>query len=95
VEVRVEPWNDAVTHLAELADEVESTHGRVMLTRAGRADLVLLTADDLAALEETAELAGDPVAQQEIADAEVAYETGDYMTGDELRARLGLPPRVA
>jgi prevent-host-death family protein len=93
--VRVEPLNDAITHLAELADEVESTHGRIVLTRAGRADLVLLTADDLAALEETAELSGDPAAQQEIAEAEAAYAAGDYISGDELRARFGLPPRVA
>lgn len=42
-----------MTHLADLADEVETTHGRVVLTREGRPDLVLLSADDLASLEET------------------------------------------
>jgi prevent-host-death family protein len=51
--VRVEPWDDAVTHLSDLADEVETTHGRVVLTREGRPDLVLLSADDLASMEET------------------------------------------
>ena len=51
--VRSEPWDDAVKHLTELADEVDTTHGRVVLTRAGRPDLVLLSADDLASLEET------------------------------------------
>jgi antitoxin YefM len=51
--VRAEPFDDAVSHLAELADEVESTQSRVRLTREGHADLVLLSADDLASLEET------------------------------------------
>jgi antitoxin YefM len=51
--VRSEPWDDAVKHLADLADEVDATHARVVLTRAGRPDLVLLSADDLASLEET------------------------------------------
>ena len=51
--MRSEPLDDAVTHLADLADEVEATHGRVVLTREGRPDLVLLPADELATLEET------------------------------------------
>jgi antitoxin YefM len=51
--VRAESFDDAVSHLAALADEVEATHGRVKLTREGHADLVLLSAEDLASLEET------------------------------------------
>jgi antitoxin YefM len=93
--VRSEPLDDAASHLAELAEEVESTHGRLRLTRSGREALVLLTEDELASMEETIALAGDPVAQQEIAEADAAYEAGDFATGDELRARFGLPPRVA
>ena len=42
-----------MTHLADLADEVETTHGRVVLTREGHPDLVLLGANDLASMEET------------------------------------------
>jgi PHD/YefM family antitoxin component YafN of YafNO toxin-antitoxin module len=57
--------------------------------------LVLLTEDELASMEETIALAGDPVAQREIAEAEAAYAAGDFAAGDELRARFGLPPRVA
>jgi antitoxin YefM len=45
--------DDAVMHLAELADEVEVTHGRVVLTRDGHPDLVLVSADELASLEQT------------------------------------------
>jgi antitoxin YefM len=93
--VRAEPLTDAAEHLAELADEVETTRARVVLTRPGHADVVLLSADELTSLEETVALANDAQAQQHIAEAETAYAAGDYMTGDELRARYGLPPRVA
>ena len=95
--MRSEPLEDAAAHLSELAEEVESTHGRLRLTRSGRAALVLLTEDGVASMEETIALAGagDSDAQQQIAEAEAAYASGDFVTGDELRARFGLPPRVA
>jgi antitoxin YefM len=51
--VCAEPLDDAVTHHTDLADEVETTRGRVVLAREGHADLVLLSADDLASMEET------------------------------------------
>jgi antitoxin YefM len=92
--VRSEPPDEAAAHLSELAEEVESTHGHLRLTRSGRANLVLLTEDEFASMRETIALA-DPVAQREIAEADEAYAAGDFVTGDELRARLGLPPRGA
>jgi len=93
--VRTEPLDEAAGHLSQLADEVESTHGHLRLTRRGRASLVLLTEDEFASMQETIALAGDPAAQREIAAADDAVCGGDYVTGDELRERLGLPPRGA
>jgi antitoxin YefM len=78
-----------------LAEEVESTHGHLRLTRSGRASLVLLTEEELASMQETVALAGDPVAQQEITEADALYSAGDFVTGDALRAQFGLPPHVA
>lgn len=92
--MRSEPLEEAVTHLSELADEVESTHGHLRLTRSGRANLVLLTEDEFASMRETLALAADPEAQRQIAEAEQAHAAGDFLTGDELRAQFGLPPRV-
>lgn len=54
-----------------------------------------MTEDELASREETIAPAGDPAAQRQIAEADSAYAAGDFVTGDELRARFGLPPRVA
>jgi antitoxin YefM len=93
-DVRSEPLNDAASHLSELAEEVESTRGRLRLTRSGRASLVLLTEDEFASMQETIALAGDPVAQQVITEADSANAAGDFAAGDELRVRFGLPPRV-
>jgi prevent-host-death family protein len=90
--VRTERLDEAAGHLSELADEVESTHGHLRLTRRGRASLVLLTEDEFASMQETIALAGAPAAQREIAAADKAYAAGDYVTGDELREHLGLPP---
>jgi prevent-host-death family protein len=49
----------AATHLAELADEVESSGGRIRLTRDGHPDLLLISADDLDSLQETMFWYGD------------------------------------
>lgn len=86
-----------VRELLKLSQSVGSrrTCGpHLRLTRAGRGSLVLRTEDEFASMQETIALAADPVAQQEIAEADAAYAEGDFVTGDELRARFGLPPRV-
>ena len=93
--MRTERLDEAASHLSELADEVESTHEHLRLTRRGRATLVLLTEAEFASMQETIALAGDPAAQREITAADEAYAADDYLTGDELRERLGLPPRGA
>lgn len=93
--MRSESLEEAASHLSELAEEVESTHGHLRLTRSGRANLVLLTEDEFASMQETVALAGDPAAQQEIDGADEAYTAGDFVSGDDLRARFGLPPHVA
>jgi antitoxin YefM len=93
--MRSEPLEDAASHLSELAEEVESTHGHLRLTRSGRANLVLLTEDEFASMQETLVLAGDATAQREIAEAETAYANGGAVAGDDLRHRYGLPPNGA
>jgi prevent-host-death family protein len=50
--VRREPLDEAARHLAELADEVERGE-RVLLTREGHEDLVLVPADELTSIAET------------------------------------------
>ncbi len=74
-------------HLSEVVDRVEHEHERVTLTRNGRPAAVLISPDDLAQLEETLDVLGDPEALAEIREADAAYARGDVVRGvDAVRA---------
>ena len=73
---------------SEMIDRVEHTHDRIVVTRNGRPAAVMISPDDLASLEDTLELLSDPDAMRELTEAREAADAGDYITGDELRARF-------
>lgn len=73
--------------LSEIVDEVERNHERVVLTRNGAPAAVILSPEDLQALEDTIDLLSDPRALAEIHAARRAVEDGDVVTADELRAK--------
>jgi len=54
------PFTEAKAHLSELVDKVVREHERFILTRNGRPAAVLLSPDELEALEETVEILQDP-----------------------------------
>ena len=56
------PLRAAKDKLSALIDRVEATHERVTITRNGRAAAVLISPEDLAALEETLDVLSDPEA---------------------------------
>lgn len=87
--MRAEPLDDAVTHLADLADEVETTHGRVVLTREGHPDLVLLSADDLASMEETIFWQRDESERAAEGEPPGDGEQGPGLDEGEVRAKYG------
>lgn len=78
-------------HLSEYVDRAEGEHERVVLTRNGRPAAVLIGYEDLAALEETLDILGDPNARKELAEAEEAAASGDVIQGVE--AVRNLRPR--
>jgi antitoxin YefM len=53
------PFSEVKAHLSEVADRVEREHDRVLVTRNGRPSFVLVSPDDLAALEETVDILQD------------------------------------
>jgi antitoxin YefM len=53
------PFSEVKAHLSEVADRVEREHERVLVTRNGRPSFVLVSPDDLAALEETVDILQD------------------------------------
>ena len=82
------PLAQVKSKFSEMIDRVEHTHDRIVVTRNGRPAAVMISPEDLASLEDTLELLSDPDAMRELAEARRAADTGDDITGDELRARF-------
>ena len=53
------PFSEVKARLSEVADRVEREHDRILVTRNGRPSFVLVSPDDLAALEETLDILQD------------------------------------
>jgi prevent-host-death family protein len=53
-------FSEAKAHLLEVAERVELEHERVLVTRNGHPSFVLVSPDDLDALEETIDILHDP-----------------------------------
>lgn len=81
------PLAEIKARLSEIIDMVESQHERITLTRNGRPAAVLISPDDLEALEDTIELLSDPKAAREIARARKEIAAGKGIGAEELKAR--------
>jgi antitoxin YefM len=81
------PLAEVKAHLSEVVNRVEGHHARVTVTRNGRAAAVLVSPEDLQALEDTVELLADPEARAEIERARSEIAEGRGVRADELRAR--------
>lgn len=84
------PLTEAKTKLNELIDSAVSTHERVTITRHGKPAAVLLSVDDLEALEETLYWQSQPGVREDIAKAREEAEAGTLMTEAEVRRRYGV-----
>ena len=79
--VTSEPLRDVRDDLSEVVDRVEHYHERVTIPRNGHEVAVLVSADDLAELEETLSVLSDPHALADIREADAAYARGDVVRG--------------
>lgn len=82
------PLGDARDHLSEVVAEVERTHRRVTLTRHGRPAAVLISPDDLAALEETVDILATPGAPAAIAEGVDDADAGRFVDPEAVKARF-------
>jgi len=72
---------------SEYVDRVEREHERVVVTRNGRPAIVMISTEDLEALEETIDMLSDREAMVAIREADAAVERGDVVVGvDAVRA---------
>ena len=81
------PLAEIKAHLSEIVDRVKEQHERVTLTRNGRPAAVLISPDDLEALEDTLDLLADPRVRTEIERARAQIASGKGIGASELRAR--------
>ena len=81
------PLAEIKARLSEIVDRVEGQHARVTLTRNGRPAAVLLSPEDLEALEDSVELLADPDARAEIERGRQEISKGKGIRAEELRAR--------
>jgi antitoxin YefM len=71
------PLSEAKARLSELARRVRQQHERIMLTRNGEPEAVLMSVDDLEGLEMTLEILGDAAAVARISESLAALERGE------------------
>lgn len=81
------PLAEVKAKFSEMIDRVAHTHDRITVTRNGRPAAVIISPEDLAALEDTLELLSDPEAMQQLRESRDAYAAGDFVEGNELRVR--------
>ena len=82
------PLAEIKAHLSEIVDRVEHEHDRVVLTRNGRPAAVIMSPEDLEALEDTLDLLSDPKALKEIGRAREEISRGRVVTAESLRAKF-------
>ena len=87
----VQPLRYVRDHLSELIDQVDREHDRVEVTRNGRVVAVILSNEELAALEETIAVLADPQVLADIRAADGAYAAGDVVRGVEAVRALRHP----
>ena len=83
---RTLPLSEVKAKLSEVVDEIVTTQERVTVTRNGRPVAVVLSTDDLEAIEETLVILSDPAAMREIEKGRAAIASGDVVTKDEIDA---------
>lgn len=74
-------------HLSEIVDKVQGQHERVTLTRNGKPAAVLISPEDLEALEDTLEILSDSRALVDIKKARSEIARGKGVNADKLRER--------
>lgn len=93
--VRMEtlPLTDVRSTLSAVVERVQTTHERVTITRNGSPAAVLVSPEDLAALEETVDVLSDPATMHRLREGQAAAVVGDVV--DEAGLRETVAKRVS
>lgn len=91
--MRTVALSEAKDKLSSLVEEADTTHEIIRITRHGRGAAVLMSEDDLESLHETLFWLSQQQVVQDVTEARSASAEGRTLSGDDLRATFGLPPR--
>lgn len=81
------PLAEIKARLSEFVDRVEKRHERITLTRNGRPAAVLISPEDLEAIEDTLEILSDRHAMREIEQAREEISRSEVVSADDLRTK--------
>ena len=83
------PLTEAKTRLNELVEETVTTQERITITRHGRPAVVMISVDDLEAMEETLFWQSQPGVHEDLATARVESAAGQLYDEEAVRRRYG------
>jgi len=78
------PISDARANLPDLVDKVDKNMERVTITVNGRPKAVLLSAEELESIEETAEILAQPGALEDIRESKRQIKRGEFVRLEDL-----------
>lgn len=87
------PLAQVRARLSELVDSIDRTAERVLITRNGVPAAVVVSVDDLAAMEETLAWLDSDAAVRHAQEADEAVDAGDITERDEMAAILAARAR--
>jgi antitoxin YefM len=84
------PLTEVKARLNELVEEAVATHERVTITRHGRPAAVLISVDDLEAMEETLFWQSQPGIHEDVKESRATKREGQLYDEAAVRQRYGL-----
>lgn len=82
--------SSAKAQLNDLVEQAVSTQEHITITRNGSPAAVMVSVDEWESVQETLYWLSQPGIQEDLAAARRDYAEGRTLSGDELRARLGM-----
>lgn len=82
------PLGEAKAHLSDLVSRVSQHHERVTVTVHGQPSAIIISPEDLEALEETLSILSNPDTLRRLAESDAELARGEVVTADDLAATI-------
>jgi antitoxin YefM len=89
------PITEAKAPIAELADRVAREHDHFVISRNGRADVMLISVAEYESMRETLDIVSEEETLADLRQSRADFAAGDIFDAGQVRAESGQPPRRA